>query len=163
MPQSSPYPYLFLSQLHKQFSICSGWHTHGFQSCHPFARALSFRIWGICPQLLCTSPGKHAVLLWITVKSRKAHVPRKWLLYTSFREAKVNSVSIPRQTSVFQASPMNLCLVRQVPAIPSSISFAGVFFRQASQWVSSFSPQLLLTTDGHACFLLYSLHGCTSS
>ena len=124
MPQSSPYPYLFLSQLHKQFSICSGWHTHGFQSCHPFARALSFRIWGICPQLLCTSPGKHAVLLWITVKSRKAHVPRKRLLYTSFREAKVNSVSIPRQTSVFQASPMNLCLVWQVPAIPSPISFS---------------------------------------
>ena len=50
------------------------------------------------------------------MKSRKAHVSRKWLLCMSFREAKVYSLSIPGHSSAFQASPTNPCLVRQVPA-----------------------------------------------
>ena len=44
--QSSLSPYLFLSRLCKQVSIPSGRCSCGFQSDHPLAVALSFRIWG---------------------------------------------------------------------------------------------------------------------
>ena len=47
MPKSSPYPYLFLSQLCKLVSIPSVKYAGGFQSHHPLATALSFRIWGM--------------------------------------------------------------------------------------------------------------------
>ena len=66
--------------------------------------------------------------------------------------------AFPGQSSAFQTFSPNPCLVQQVPAIPSSISFAGIFFRQASQKVSSFILQLLLCTDWHACFLDYRPH-----
>ena len=46
MPKRSPYPYLFLSRLHKQFLNLYARYTCGFQSCHRLAEALSFRIWG---------------------------------------------------------------------------------------------------------------------
>ena len=47
MPRSSPHPYLFFSMLRKQTSVPSGTCTCGFQSCHPLAAALSFRVWGV--------------------------------------------------------------------------------------------------------------------
>ena len=53
------------------------------------------------------------------VGSREVHDPRKWLFYTSFRAAEAcNSAFLV--TVQLQESPMNLCLVRQVPAAPSA-------------------------------------------
>ena len=66
-------------------------------------------------------------------------------------------------SSAFQASPTNMCLVQQVLAIPSSISFdtcpSGRFPTQSPLSYSSF----FLTTDQHGCPLHYSLHSCVSS
>ena len=55
------------------------------------------------------------MLLWIMVESREAHVLREWLLHTPFKKAEVCSLAF-LVTVQLQASPTNLCLVRQVPA-----------------------------------------------
>ena len=76
--------------------------------------------------------------------------------------------AFPIHSSVFQVSPTNPCLVKQVPTI--SIKFGATFFRQVSQWVSSFLLQLLIqycmappyTPHGRwwgALLHLFKLHG----
>ena len=45
VPRSSPFPCLSLSQSCKQISTLSGTCTCGFQSHHPLAAALPFRVW----------------------------------------------------------------------------------------------------------------------
>ena len=73
MPRSFPYPYLFLSRMHKQISILSGRCSWGFQSCHPLEAALPFRFWGV---LFLASMlwfrETCAMLHWIMVESREA-------------------------------------------------------------------------------------------
>ena len=119
-------------------------YTREFQSFHPLTAAHPFRIWGALLSACMDWFRKTCDLLHrITVKSRKAHILREWLLYTSFREAKVYSLSISSHRSAFRASCTNLCLVGQVLAIPSTVSRATMFSRQVSWWVSSFLLQLL--------------------
>ena len=57
--RSSPYLYLFLSQLSKEISILWGMCICGFQSRCPLVAALSFRIWGALSLPPCSSPGIH--------------------------------------------------------------------------------------------------------
>ena len=112
-PTSSPCPYLSASQSRKQVSVLSGMCPCGSQSRHPLAAALSFRIWGA---LLSAStqwlrePG--AVLHGVMVGSREAHVPREWLLHTSFREAEVPPLLLQttRLLSFLSACPHFKCL-----------------------------------------------------
>ena len=78
MPRSSPCPSLSISQSQKQISILSGMCTFGFQSRHPLAAALSFRIWGVLFSASMYWFRKTcAVLHWVMVESREAHVPRE--------------------------------------------------------------------------------------
>ena len=112
MPRSSPYPYLFLSQLHKQVSIPSGrcscdFQSHLLQQLYPSGSGVH------CPQPLCSGSGKRAVLHWVMVESREAHIPKEWLLHMSFTEAEVCSSRVP---VLLQAPPTNPCSVRQLPA-----------------------------------------------
>ena len=119
--QKSLYPYLFLSWSHPQVSIFSGRYTCGFQSRHPLAAALSFRIWGVLSSVsMQWFRETCAVLPWVMVESREAHNPRVWLLHTSFRQAEVCNSAFS-VTVQLQASPTNLFLVRQVPSAPSAL------------------------------------------
>ena len=72
----------------------------------------------------------------------------------SIRPSEKHKSAFPGQSSTFNTSLTNLCFVWQVPAIPRSITLAGIFFRQVSQQASSFLLQLL----PH-----YRLYGCISS
>ena len=78
MPRSSPFPYLFLIQPCKQIPILSGMCTCGFQSRHPLTAALSFGVWGVLFSASMQWFRKTcAVLHWVMVESREAHVPRE--------------------------------------------------------------------------------------
>ena len=90
MPRSSPYPHFFLSQQCKQVSIPSGMCSCGSQSRHPLAAVLSYRIWGaLSSASMWWFRETCAMLHWVMVESREAHVPRQWLPNASFREAEV--------------------------------------------------------------------------
>ena len=110
-PRSPAYPYLFLSQLCKQVSIHSGKCSCSFRVA--ILQQVSPAESGVhCPQPPCF--GKTCITLnGIMVEPREAHVPRDGLLHASFTEAEVCGSASPVP---LQASPMNPCLVRQVPA-----------------------------------------------
>ncbi|KAF6088469.1 hypothetical protein HJG60_008294 [Phyllostomus discolor] len=114
MPRSSPCPHVFLSQLCRQVSIPSGTHTCGFQSLHPLAVALSFRIRGTLSSASMQQSRKTcAVLHWVMGGSGQAHVPRVPSPYVLQRSRGSSAFPVPVQ---LQASPTNPCLVRRVPA-----------------------------------------------
>ena len=84
----------------------SGRCPYGSQSHHPLAAALSSSILGM---LFSASTywfrETYAVLYWITVQSREAHVPMEWLLHTSFREAEVLPLTSDHIASLYGGPP----------------------------------------------------------
>ena len=140
MPRSSPPPHLFLSRLGKQVSILSGRCTCGSQSPHPLAAAVSSRVWGaLFPASVQWFRETRAVLHWVVGGGVQAGtVPREWLLCTSFREAEACNSAFPA-TVQLQASPTDLCLVRQVPAAPSALPQASPVWPSPG-WPSPSSP-----------------------
>ena len=139
MPRSSPFPYLFLSQLHRLPSSLEG-ALVGFRVAI-LSQQLSPSRSGIpCSQPPCSSSGKH--------------VPIEWLLRMSFREAGICRSAFPVTTQL-QALPQ-IC-VWLGRSLHSSISSATIFFLCQTSWhalipnrvASSFSlsqPTWLLLT-----------------
>ena len=86
----------------------SGRFSCRFRSHHPLAAALSFRIWGA---LLSASRQwlrkPWAVLRGVVVGPREAHVPREWLLHTSFREAEVPPLLLQTTRLLFSYSRLS--------------------------------------------------------
>ena len=103
------------------------WNVHLWVSESPSSCSSSlFQIWGTFSASMQWFRETRAVLHWVTVGSREAHVPREWLL-TSFREAEVCSSS----PSQFGSKHLpQICAWLGVPH--SSISSAAVFSRLAS-------------------------------
>ena len=106
------------SSSHVNRSPTSRMCTCGFQKHHPLTAALSFRISGARSSISVRWSRKIcAVLHWIMVESREAHILR---VTSPYRKTEVCDSAFPVPVQ-FQASPRNLCLVRQVPVAPSAL------------------------------------------
>ena len=138
MPRSPP-P-LSVLQLAVQTGLHPLWKVHLWVSESPSSRSSC-----LLQGLGCAVPSLHAVVQGNMCRVTLGHggvqagtVPREWLLRTSFREAEVcNSAFLV--TVQLQASPMDLCLVRQVPAAPSALPQASPVWPSPG-WPSPSSP-----------------------
>ena len=95
MPRSSPCPYLFLSRLHKQVPTPLECALVGFRVTFLSQRLSSSGSGVRCSQPPCSVRETCAMLSWVTVESREAHLPREWLFHTCFREAEVCDSAFP--------------------------------------------------------------------
>ena len=106
MPRSSPHAYLVLSWLRKQVSIPSVKYSCGFQSHHPLAAALPFRIWGVLSSAPCNDSRKHV-----------PHFTGSWWSPGRHSPKRVASLYIlQRSRSLHFWSQFSPCVVRQFPA-----------------------------------------------
>ena len=113
---------------------------------------------GVCSsQPPCRSPGNMCCVALDHGEVQERTHPKDVASLYVLQRKEVHILSFPRQSSTFQASPRNLCLVRQVPTIPSSISPAAVFSRQVSQLVS-FLLQVIPHYEPHASFITIPGH-----
>ena len=117
MPRSSPAPYLFLSQLHKQVSRPSGTCTCEVQSRHPLAAALSCSIGGVLSSASMRWSRKLVLCYTGSQWSPGRHMFQESGFSVRASEKQKSAFSIPSHSLVgLRASPTNLCLVWQAPA-----------------------------------------------
>ena len=130
MPQSPPYPYLFLRWPHSFLSPLK-YTLVGF-SVTIFLQQLSLSGSGVCcPQPPCSSPGKCAVSHRITVESREAHVSREWPLHMSFRETEDSipllPFSIPGISQESKLGSAGTCTASSALSLHPFLSLHGAF------------------------------------
>ena len=153
MPRSSPYPYLFLSWLHKQVSILFGRCSCGFQSHHPLSSSLLQDLGCIVPSLHVVVQGN---MYHITLNNggvQGGTCPKRMASLFVLQRSRSLKLSIPNHNSVeLQASPTNLCLVRQVPTQLHQLSAYTLSSHMASS--SSLSDFMVefSSLSTHPCF-----------
>ena len=130
------------------------WNLHLWVSESPFSLSSSLLqdLGYVVRSLHVVVQGNMRVLHWIIVECRKAHTPRKWLLSTSFLEAKVYSVSIPATVQHSRHLPLIRAWFDRSPHI--SISSLLTPFPQPAQLPSSLPKGTWRNPDFRATYLL---------